>query len=168
MHDPDRDAGVAPTHRLAALVTCAARLPAAIPPSLVQLALRIAVAVPFWRSGLTKWQAPFELSDSAVYLFTEEFRLHILGGTFAYPAPGLMALLAATAEIVLPLLLVIGLATGFAALGILAMTVIIQLTIPDGWANFHLPWAAMALAVAAYGPGRLAADTLVAHAFRGS
>ena len=95
MHDPDREAGPAPTHPLAALVARAARLPAAIPPSLVQLALRVAVAVPFWRSGLTKWQAPFELSDSAVYLFTEEFRLHILGGTFAYPAPGLMALLAA-------------------------------------------------------------------------
>ena len=48
--------------------------------------------------------------------------------------------------IVLPVLLVAGLATRFSALGILAMTAVIQLTIPDGWANFHLPWAAMAAA----------------------
>ena len=65
------------------------------------------------------------------------------------------------AEIVLPILLVLGLCTRFAALGILAMTAVIQLTVPDGWANFHLPWAAMALALLIFGGGRIALDALI-------
>jgi len=55
-------------------------------------------------------------------------------------------------------------ATRFAALGLFFMTIIIQLTIPDGWANFHLPWAAMALALVVYGPGKLSLDRLIARA----
>ena len=38
------------------------------------------------------------------------------------------------------------------------MTAIIQLTVPGGWANFHLPWASMALAIMTFGPGRIALD----------
>jgi putative oxidoreductase len=34
----------------------------------------------------------------------------------------------------------------------------IQLTVPDGWANFHLPWASMALAIMTFGPGKAALD----------
>jgi putative oxidoreductase len=137
-----------------------------VPLSLTQLVLRIALAVPFFRSGLTKWEGWFQISDSAVYLFTQEFQLHLFGQSYAYPLPYLMALLSGTFEILLPVLLVIGLATRFAALGILVMTLVIQLTIPDGWANFHLPWAAMALAAITYGPGNLAADRLLSAANR--
>jgi putative oxidoreductase len=125
---------------------------------LAQLALRCALAVPFFRSGLTKWDGFLKLSDNAVYLFTEEFRLHVFGREIAYPMPGVMALLSSFAEIGLPVLLVLGLGTRLAALGLLGMTAIIQLTIPDGWANFHLPWAAMALAIATFGPGPIALD----------
>lgn len=133
------------------------------PMSITQLALRIAVAVPFWRSGLTKWEGFGQLSDTAVLLFTEEFRLHLFGRTIAYPAPAAFAYVSGAAEILLPILLVLGLGTRFAAAGILAMTAVIQLTVPDGWANFHLPWAAMALAVMTYGPGRVSLDNLLAR-----
>ena len=133
---------------------CLGRLPA----SLTQLALRFALAVPFWRSGLTKWDGFGNLSDSAVMLFEYEFRLHLFGQEIAYPAPKLFAFLSGVGEIALPILLVAGLATRFAALGILAMTLVIQLTVPHAWANFHLPWAAMALAIMSYGPGKLSFD----------
>jgi putative oxidoreductase len=136
---------------------------AAIGQSAALLALRIALAVPFWRSGLTKWEGFLQLSDSARYLFEQEFRLHLFGREIPYPLPGLMAHLSGIAEICLPVLLVLGLGTRFAAAGILAMTAIIQLTVPDGWANFHLPWAAMALALVAYGPGRASLDTLLSR-----
>ncbi|MGH8223348.1 MAG: DoxX family protein [Woeseiaceae bacterium] len=149
--------------RLAGGVDCIARFLGRFPVSITQLALRVAVAVPFWRSGLTKWEGFGQLSDSAVLLFTEEFRLHLFGQAVAFPAPAVFALLSGTAEILLPILLVLGLATRFAAVGILALTAIIQLTVPDGWANFHLPWAAMALAVMTYGPGRLSLDNLLAR-----
>jgi putative oxidoreductase len=131
---------------------------ASFPVSIAQLALRFAVAVPFWNSGLTKWDGFLRLSDSAIYLFQEEFRLHLFGAAYAFPAPKLMAFLSGSGEILLPIFLVLGLGTRFAAVGILAMTAVIQLTIPDGWANFHLPWAAMALAIMTHGPGRISLD----------
>ena len=143
------------------LVTRANRLLAAVPAALPLLLLRLAIAIPFWRSGLTKWDGFLSLSSGARYLFTEEFRLHIFGQALAYPAPLTMAFLAGLGEVVLPVLLVLGLGTRFAALGILAMTVIIQLTVPDGLVNFHLPWFAMALALVVYGGGALSADRLI-------
>ena len=129
-----------------------------IPGSLTMLALRFALAVPFWRSGLTKWDGFLNVSFGAKQLFAEEFRLHIFGAEIPYPAPELVATLSAVAEIGLPVLLVLGLGARYAALGLLGMTAIIQLTVPDGWANFHLPWAAMALAIMTFGPGKLALD----------
>lgn len=129
---------------------------------LSQLALRIALALPFFRSGLTKWESVGHLSDSTLYLFREEFRLHLFGAEIPYPAPSLMAHASGIAEILLPVLLVIGLGTRFAAAGLLLVTLIIQITIPDGWASFHLPWAAMALALLAFGAGPLSLDRMLA------
>jgi putative oxidoreductase len=123
--------------------------------------LRIALAVPFFRSGLTRWDGFLSLSPSAAYLFEEEFKLHIFGGEYDFPAPDVIAHLVGIAEITLPILLVLGLATRFAALGLLIMTGVIQLVVPDGWANFHLPWAALALAIIALGPGGLSLDRLI-------
>ncbi len=125
--------------------------------------LRVALAVPFFRSGLTKWDGFLSLSASAQYLFEEEFKLHLFGGTYDFPMPDTIALIDGLAEIVLPILLVVGLATRLSAVGLLAMTGVIQLVVPDGWANFHLPWAAMAVAIIALGPGRMSLDHLVAR-----
>jgi len=132
-----------------------------LPMSLAMLALRLAVAVPFWKSGMTKWDGFLTLSFGAQQLFVDEFKLHLFGGEYAFPFPETMATLSALGETILPVLLVFGLATRYAALGILAMTAIIQLTVPDGWANFHLPWAAMALAIMTFGPGRIALDRIL-------
>ena len=151
----------APARRPSPLLAAVSRgqgLLAAIPASIPLLALRIALAVPFFKSGLTKWDGFLTLSAGAHYLFEEEFKLHIFGSEIAYPFPVAMATLAGIGEILLPILLVLGLGTRFAALGILAMTAVIQLTIPEGWANFHLPWAAMALALVVYGGGRIGLD----------
>lgn len=142
------------------------QLVASIPHSLGLLALRVAIAIPFWRSGLTKWDGFLNLSSGARYLFEQEFKLHIFGQAISYPFPLTAAFLAGVGEIALPVLLVLGLGTRFAALGILVMTLVIQLTIPDGLINFHLPWAAMALALMAFGGGRLSVDNLVAMAMR--
>lgn len=142
------------------------QLVASIPHSLGLLALRVSIAIPFWRSGLTKWDGFPNLSSGARYLFEQEFKLHILGQAIPYPFPLTAAFLAGVGEIALPVLLVLGLGTRFAALGILVMTLVIQLTIPDGLINFHLPWAAMALALMAFGGGRLSVDNLVAMAMR--
>ena len=140
------------------LVDRASRLVQAIAlPSLVQLVMRLALAVPFWRSGILKWDGFLKLSDTAVTLFSDEFMLHLPGGPYHFPAPAVMAFLSGCGEIMFPVLLVLGLGTRFAALGLLSMTLIVELTVPDGW-PIHLTWAAMALGIMAWGPGRISID----------
>ena len=129
-------------------------------PSLVQLVLRFARATPFWKSGILKWDGFFRLSDTAVTLFTDEFMLHLPGGPYPFPAPTGMAFLSGCAEITFPILRVLGLATRFAAIGLLFMTLVVELTVPDGW-PIHITWAAMALAIVAWGPGRVSLDYLI-------
>lgn len=123
--------------------------------------LRVALAAPFFRSGLTKWDGFLSLSPAAVFLFEDEFKLHVFGADYAIPAPAIVALLDGVAEIALPILLVIGLATRFSAFGLLVMTAVIQLVVPEGWANFHLPWAGLAVALIALGPGAVSLDRLI-------
>ena len=132
-------------------------------PSLVQLVLRVALSVPFWRSGMLKWGGFLRLNDTAVTLFSDEFMLHLPGGPYHFPAPAVMAFLSGCGEIMFPILLVLGLGTRFAGLGLLFMTVIVELTVPDGW-PIHLTWAAMALGIMAYGPGSLSLDHLICRA----
>lgn len=122
---------------------------------------RIALALPFFRSGLTRWDGPGQLADSAIYLFTEEFKLHIFGNEISIPFPDTVAYVTATFEILLPILLIFGFATRLSALGLLAMTGVIQLVVPDGWINFHLYWAALALSIIAIGPGPFSLDYLI-------
>jgi putative oxidoreductase len=128
-------------------------------PWLAQLLLRIALSVPFWQSGVLKWNGFLQLNPTATLLFTSEFQLHLPGGPYAYPAPAVMAFLSGSAEIVLPILLVLGLFTRLAALGLLVMTIIVELTIPTGW-PIHITWAAMALAIMAWGAGPISLDQI--------
>jgi putative oxidoreductase len=151
--------------RLGFLVDKASQLiQTAATPSLVQLVMRVALAVPFWKSGILKWVGFLKLSDTAVTLFTDEFMLHLPGGPYHYPAPVVMAFLSGCAEICFPVLLVLGLGTRFAALGLLFMTLIVELTVPDGW-PIHITWAAMALGIMAGGPGRVSVDYWLKRAF---
>jgi putative oxidoreductase len=159
----DQHCGASERLRLGVLAGKATHLVQTIAqPSLVQLVTRLALAVPFWKSGILKWDGFGRLSDTAVTLFTDEFMLHLPGGPYHYPLPTVMAFLSGCGEITFPILLVLGLATRFAALGLLFMTIIVELTVPDGW-PIHLTWAAMALGIMAWGPGRISAD----HMLRG-
>jgi putative oxidoreductase len=132
-----------------------------VPASLVLLIVRLTLARPFFASGLTRWDGWFTLSFGAKTLFADEYRLHVFGARIPFPAPELAASIASAAEIALPILLAFGLLTRFAALGLLAMTAVIQLVYPEGWANFHLYWAALALAIMAFGPGAVSLDRLL-------
>jgi len=73
-----------------------------------------------------------------------------------------MAFLSGSGEIIFPILLVFGFATRFAAVGLLLMTIVVELTVPDG-GPVHLIWAAMALGIMAWGPGRLSIDRWIAR-----
>ena len=130
------------------------RVTAAIPEWPLALLLRLGVAAPFFLSGRTKVEGLLTITPSTRYLFAEEYRVPLL-------APDLAAALATYAEHALPILLVIGLFTRPAALGLLAMTLVIQIfVIPGGWPT-HLLWAGPLVYLIARGPGGASLDRML-------
>ncbi len=156
--DATRASELAPSNPIARITSVVFGL---VPAWLPLFVLRLTLARPFFASGLTRWDGWFTLSFGTKFLFAQEYKLHIFGAEIPFPMPELVATMASTAEIVLPILLAFGFLTRWAALGLLGMTEIIQLTYPDGWANFHLYWAAMALAIITFGPGAVSLDRLI-------
>lgn len=125
-----------------------------VPESLIALLLRVGIAVPFFLSGRTKVDGLMTLSPSTEYLFAEEYRVPLL-------RPDLAAHLATYAEHLLPVLLVLGLLTRISALGLIAMTLVIQLfVVPTGWPT-HLLWAGPLVYLLARGPGGWSLDRLL-------
>jgi putative oxidoreductase len=125
-----------------------------IPYSALALAARVFPAAVFWQSGQTKVSG-FGLSDSAVFLFQEEYKLPLINPTAA-------AYGAAFAEHFFPILLVVGFATRFSAFALLAMTAVIEIFVyPDAWPT-HGVWAACFLLIIARGPGAISLDHLIA------
>ena len=133
---------------------------------------RFSIAAVFWSSAQTKvtgfainfvtgefnlgWP---HLSDSAVALFQDEYKLPLL-------APAIAALIAATAEHVFSVLLLTGLGTRLAALGLLGMTLVIQLFVYPGAYPTHGTWAAILLMLITQGPGAFSIDHGLAHRYR--
>lgn len=132
-----------------------------IPMWLVQLLARLGIAGIFWRSGQTKvagWEF-WDVTDSALYLFREEYKVPLLPPEIAAP-------MASTFEHVFPVLLVFGLASRLSALGLLGMTLVIQIFVyPSSWPD-HAMWAAALLIIIARGPGLLSLDHLIAKKFK--
>lgn len=138
-----------------------------IPDSLIALLGRFSIAAVFWLSGQTKVQGftlnivsgDFSidnprLSDSVVDLFREEYKLPVV-------PPEILAPMAAFAEHLFPVLLLIGLATRFSALALLGMTATIQIFVyPDAY-PLHGVWATVLLYLAARGPGVVSLDALI-------
>lgn len=146
-----------------ALLAINARL-SQLPASLIALLGRFSMAAVFWLSGQTKIEGLSinllsgdfqlgwpQLSDTAIFLFQEEYALPFL-------APTTAALLAALAEHLLPICLLFGFATRYAALGLLAMTLVIQLFVYPGAYATHGVWATVLLYLVANGAGKLSVD----------
>jgi len=144
---------------------------------LLSLFLRLTIAGVFWRSLLTKvetfgvWRYIEVINDFEIEKF--HIKLPVLPldlrpttfaqfrGDFALPllSAELAAWMATLGEFVLPILLVLGLFTRFAAAGLLVMTLVIQIFVfPEAWWASHALWAAMLLVIITRGPGRLSLD----------
>ena len=124
-----------------------------IPQSLISLAARIFPAAVFWRSGQTKVEG-FHVTENAIDLFRDEYALPLID-------PALAAKIAALAEHIFPILLVIGLASRLSALALLTMTAVIEIFVyPDAW-PIHGVWATCFLVVIARGPGIFSLDHLL-------
>ncbi len=134
------------------------RLFESVPHWLLALLGRVSVALVFWNSGRTKvdgWNI-FHVNDKTLFLFREEYKVPYLPSELA-------ALMAQVAEHVLPALLIAGLASRFSALGLLAMTLVIQIFVYPGAYVTHGLWAAVLLMIIKYGPGQISLDHMLAR-----
>jgi putative oxidoreductase len=118
----------------------------------VLLAARFYVGWAFFSSGLTKlkdW-------DSTLFLFEEEYQVPLLPYEIA-------AYLGTAAEIILPLLLMVGLASRFSALGLFFVNVVAVISLeeiaPAAFAE-HILWGVLLVQVVIFSGGRFALDRI--------
>ena len=118
---------------------------------LLALCARVAVGAIFFLSGRTKVDGILTVNDTAYTLFREDYKVPLLPPDFA-------AHMAAYAEHLFPVLLVLGLFTRLSALALLGMTAVIQIFVyPSAWPT-HLSWAALMLYLIGRGAGPLSLD----------
>jgi putative oxidoreductase len=108
----------------------------------------------FFLSGRTKVEGLMSLKRTTFVLFREEYALPLIN-------PDHAAYLAAYAEHLFPILLVLGLLTRPAAFALLGMTAVIEIFVyPQAWST-HLSWAGLLLPLLAHGGGRWSLDYLL-------
>jgi putative oxidoreductase len=121
-----------------------------IPFSALILFARIATFSVFMRSGLTKladWNA-------TLMLFENEYHVPIL-------PPAVAAYMAASMELGLSTLVLIGLFTRLGVLGLMGMIAVIQIFVyPSAWPD-HIQWLGFMIFILARGPGALSVDALL-------
>jgi putative oxidoreductase len=120
---------------------------------LAQLAARFYVAQAFFLSGLTKihdW-------ETTLALFTDEYKVPLL-------PPMAAAIAGTTGELVLPVLLLLGLAGRFAALGLSVMNVVAVISLAEiapAALQQHVFWGSLLIGLALWGPGKWSLDRLI-------
>ena len=124
------------------------------------LALRLGVAWFFYKSALNKVTQIFpwpEVSDLTYKLFESYYQVPILEPRFA-------ALIGTWAEIIFPILLIVGFATRFTAVALFVFNLVAYLSLPEpntAAVIEHLViYALMILAIIVNGPGRFSLDHL--------
>lgn len=124
-----------------------------LPPALQLLLARVGIGAVFFLSGRTKVQGWLTIKPFTYELFRTEYNLPLISAELAAP-------LATYAEHLLPLMLLLGLGTRYAALGLLGMTAVIEIFVyPHAWPT-HLLWAAALLPLIAHGGGKWSLDRL--------
>ena len=120
---------------------------------LAQLGARFYVAQAFFLSGLTKihdW-------DTTLALFHDEYKVPLL-------SPTLAAIAGTTGELVLPVLLLLGLAGRFAALGLSVMNVVAVISLAEiapAALQQHQLWGSLLIGLALWGPGTWSLDRVL-------
>ena len=113
------------------------RLLERIPYSFIALLARLSVAWPLWEAG----------------------RARVSGGWNIRWIPYEVAAIATQlAEFALPILLAVGLASRFAALGLLVLIIVFEVFVHPGPYALHGAWAALLLLIIKAGPGSFSLD----------
>jgi putative oxidoreductase len=124
---------------------------------LAQLAARLYLAQVFFLAGLTKvrdW-------ETTVLLFTHEYQVPLL-------PPALAAFSGTAAELLLPVLLVLGAGGRLAAAGLFVLNAVAVISLPDiapAALQQHQFWGSLLLALLLWGPGRWSLDAVWSRRF---
>jgi len=142
-----------------------------IPYAVVALALRLVIARVFFLDGQTRVdgaRVPVHLQG---FDFSFILPLQVKAETYAslltgylpvQVPPGLVAYLVSYGEFLLPIMLVLGLGTRFAALGLLAITAFLQLYVaPQALWTMHVYWAVILSVLLSRGAGALSIDHFI-------
>ncbi len=125
-----------------------------VPDWLIALTCRLGIAGVFFLSARTKVDGVITLKEQTFTLFQYEYNLPLL-------APDIAAYLATYAEHILSIALALGIMTRLSAVGLLVMTLVIQVFVyPDAWPT-HLVWAGPLLYLIGRGGGALSVDRVL-------
>ncbi len=133
---------------------------------LLTFGFRFYVAYVFFKSGLTKVDSSFQVTNSTIDLFKYEFNVPLL-------PPEIAAYLATYAELILPIMLVLGILTRPAALALFILNAVAALALaqtdfasPAGhWQ--HVLWGAMIAVIFVFGPGKVSIDKWISNKLYG-
>lgn len=148
----ERLAETSKNNRFISLYLMATRWVDYLQPTL-NLLFRFWVAKVFFMSGLTKIKS----WDTTLMLFEYEYAVPLIDFKMA-------TFLATGAELLFPVLLLIGLAGRFSAVALFVLNIVAAISYPDispGGVNDHYFWGAMLLVLITYGPGKLSIDQLI-------
>src|SRR5215471_14379064 len=121
------------------------------------LIARLYLAKVFFMSGLTKIQ-DWTITLS---LFQNEYHVPLL-------SPAVAAALGTAAELSLPVFLVLGFGTRFAAAALFVFNIVAATSYPDlsdAGLKDHILWGALMLVMFFYGPGKISVDHLIARRY---
>ncbi len=141
-----------------------------VPYALVALGLRLIMARVFFFDGQSKITGSLLSFDFYNFSFSALLPMQVKAEAVnafvaAYPPlmvpPAMAATALAYAEFALPLLLVVGFATRFAALGLLLVTAVQFYLMPAGLWTVQVYWAAILLVLLSRGAGALSLDNII-------
>lgn len=145
------------------------------------LMLRLLGAKVFLDSGLLKWNGWFDFNEQQYNLFLYEFfcpdpprdgalqlcnpqTLEYAEGSTTVSIVEGLTIMAGIVEVLLPVLLIVGFLTRLGALGLLVMTLFIQLAIFPTWSHWWNPaawWAIVMFTIFVFGPGKFSLDNIL-------
>jgi len=121
------------------------------------IVFRLYMAKVFFLAGLTKIKS----MDTTLMLFEYEYDVPLIPFDVA-------AYLSTFAELLFPVLLVMGLAGRFSAGALFVLNIVAAVSYPDispGGVNDHYFWGTMLLVLVMYGPGKMSVDSWLQKRF---
>ena len=125
-----------------------------IPYSFIALLARLSVAWPLWEAGRVRVSGGWDVVTPHYSTMT----MYLGGYNIRWIPYEAAAIATQLAEFALPILLAVGLASRFAALGLLVLIIVFEVFVHPGPYALHGAWAALLLLVIKAGPGSFSLD----------